>query len=127
MHILIKGHGLTTLYGDKTALSNTSPVYDSRFPAVKPWLGRAGHLPPTIIIAHGVHKRRLMTLIHDHRGRTRAHALRSQRSECKRLLKQTSFPVNYCDLGTRQCNKMSIHYSTYVDESSESALLIESS
>ena len=37
------------------------------------------------------------------------------------------FPVNYCDLGTRQCNKMSIHYSSYVDESSESEGLIFSS
>ena len=45
----------------------------------------------------------------------------------QKIIKTNLVPGHYCDLGTRQCNKMSIHYSSYVDESRESVLLIVSS
>ena len=90
----------------------------SCFPAIKPWLGRVW--PSLMIIARGVHKPRFLCA-----------QLCSYALHCTRMLERqnqsaktikTNLVPNH--LGTRQCNKisihkMSIHYSSYVDESSE--------
>ena len=51
--------------------------------------------------------------------RTRACGSTNAKGQSAKILlqnktQQTSFPIIYCDLGTRQCNKMSIQYSSYV-------------